>query len=250
LLIVFRWPLFANRFSLLYPAVMIDGRRAVRYAAAEACRELAAADPKLGQLIERAGPFKLKLKSQHSPFEALLESIIYQQLHGKAAAAILKRLLTAFGELHPAPALLLQAPDDVLRACGLSAPKTKALRDLAAKTIDGTVPALTAIRRMPDQEIIDRLTEVRGIGTWTVQMLLIFRLGRPDVLPVTDYGVRKGFALTFLRLPKTKPFDASMLAEADQILRRGEKWRPWRSVASWYLWRACDLAGKTMVLPD
>jgi DNA-3-methyladenine glycosylase II len=229
---------------------MIDGRRAVRYDAALACRQLAESDPKLGQLIARVGPFTLKLKSQHSPFEALLESIIYQQLHGKAAAAILKRLLTAFGELHPAPEHLLATPDDRLRACGLSASKAKALRDLAAKTLDGTVPTLTAIRRMPDEEIIARLTEVRGIGVWTVQMLLIFRLGRPDILPVTDYGVRKGFALTFLRLPKTKPFDASMLATIHQIERRAEKWRPWRSVASWYLWRACDLAGKTMVLPD
>jgi len=229
---------------------MIDGRRAVRYDAARACRELAAADPKLGQLIERVGLFRLKLKSQHSPFEALLESIIYQQLHGKAAAAILKRLLTAFGELHPAPEHLLAAPDERLRACGLSASKTKALRDLAAKTIDGTVPTLAAIRRMPDEEIIERLTEVRGIGTWTVEMLLIFRLGRPNVLPVTDYGIRKGFALTFLRLPKTKPFDASMLATADQIVRRAQRWQPWCSVASWYLWRACDLAGKAMVLPD
>jgi DNA-3-methyladenine glycosylase II len=229
---------------------MVDGRRAVRYDADLALSTLAAADPKLGALIERVGPFTLKLKSQHSPFEALLESIIYQQLHGKAAAAILKRLLTAFGELHPAPELLLQAPDDMLRACGLSAAKTKALRDLAAKTLDRTVPTLTAIRRMSDEEIIERLTQVSGIGTWTVQMLLIFRLGRPDVLPVTDYGVRKGFALTFLRLPKSKPFDASMLATIDQIERRAEKWRPWRSVASWYMWRACDLAGKTMLLPD
>ena len=228
---------------------MIDGRRAVRYDAALACRTLAAADPKLGLLIARV-PFTLRLKSQHSPFEALLESIIYQQLHGKAAAAILKRLLTAFGELHPAPELLLDAPDDHLRACGLSAAKTKALRDLAAKTIDGTVPTLAAIRRMPDDEIVARLTEVRGIGVWTVQMLLIFRLGRPDILPLTDYGIRKGFALTFLRLPKSKPFDASMLASPDQIERRAQKWRPWRSVASWYLWRACDLAGKPLVLPD
>ena len=229
---------------------MIDGRRPVRYDAALAVRSLAAADPKLGELIGRVGPFTLRLKSQHSPFEALLESIIYQQLHGKAAAAILRRLLTAFGELHPSPEHLLEAPDEMLRACGLSAGKTKALRDLAAKTLSGTVPTLAAIRRMPDQEIIDRLTEVRGVGVWTVQMLLIFRLGRPDVLPITDYGVRKGFALTFLRLPKSKPFDASMLASAEQIERRAEKWRPWRSVASWYLWRACDLAGKTMALPD
>jgi DNA-3-methyladenine glycosylase II len=229
---------------------MVDGRRPVRYDAERACRELAAADPKLGELMRRAGPFTLKLKSQHSPFEALLESIIYQQLHGKAAAAILKRLLTAFGELHPAPEHLLQAPDDLLRGVGLSASKAKALRDLAAKTLDGTVPTLLQIRRLPDAEIIERLTQVRGIGTWTVEMLLIFRLGRPDVFPVTDYGVRKGFALTFNRLPKSKPFDASMLAKTDQLLRRGERWRPWRSVASWYLWRACDLAGKAMVLPD
>jgi DNA-3-methyladenine glycosylase II len=229
---------------------MVDGKRPVRYDAEQACRELAAADPKLGELMARAGPFTLKLKSQHSPFEALLESIIYQQLHGKAAAAILKRLLTAFGELHPAPEHLLQAPDDLLRSVGLSASKAKALRDLAAKTLDGTVPTLTQIRRLPDAEIIERLTEVRGIGTWTVEMLLIFRLGRPDVFPVTDYGVRKGFALTFNRLPRSKPFDASMLAKTGQLLRRGERWRPWRSVASWYLWRACDLAGKKMVLPD
>jgi DNA-3-methyladenine glycosylase II len=229
---------------------MVDGRRAVRYDATVACKELAVADPKLGQLIQRAGPFTLKLKSQHSPFEALLESIIYQQLHGKAAAAILKRLLTSFGELHPAPEHLLQAPGDLLRAAGLSASKTKALRDLAAKTLDGTVPTLIQIRRMSDEEIIERLTQVRGIGTWTVHMLLIFRLGRPDVLPVTDYGVRKGFALTFNRLPKSKPFDASMLATIQQMERRAEKWRPWRSVASWYLWRACDLVGKKMLLPD
>src|ERR1700683_5509685 len=217
---------------------MVDGRRAVRYDAALACKTLAAVDPKLGLLMEQAGPFTMKLKSQHSPFEALLESIIYQQLHGKAAAAILKRLLTAFGERHPAPELLLQAPDDMLRACGLSAAKTKALRDLATKTLDGTVPTLTAIRRMPDDEIVARLTEVRGIGTWTVEMLLIFRLGRPDVFPVTDYGVRKGFALTFQRVPKTRALAAEDLPKADALLRRGKRWAPFRTVAAWYLWRA------------
>src|SRR5580658_8969529 len=142
---------------------MIDGRRAVRYDAALACRQLAQADPKLGQLIDRVGPFTLKLKSQHSPFEALLESIIYQQLHGKAAAAILKRLLTFFGEFHPAPEHILAAPDDRLRGCGLSANKLLALRDLAAKSIDGTVPTLAQIRRLSDAEIIKRLTQVRGI---------------------------------------------------------------------------------------
>ncbi len=204
--------------------------------------ELSAADPRLAALIARAGPFNLKLKSQHSPFEALLESIIYQQLHGKAAEAILRRLLAHFGELHPAPEHVLATSDEMFRSVGLSGSKTRALRDLAAKTLDGTVPTLARIRRMPDEEIVARLTQVRGIGPWTVEMLLIFRLGRPDVLPVTDYGVRKGFALTFLRLPKTKPFEAGMLPMPGQMLRRGERWRPWRSVASWYLWRAFDLA--------
>src|SRR6201985_996653 len=166
----------AVRFQV-HSLLMTDGRRPVRYDVELACRELAAADPKLGQLIERAGPYVLKLKSQHSPFEALLESIIYQQLHGKAAAAILKRLLTLFGEFHPTPEHLLGATDDMLRSVGLSRSKALALRDLAAKTLDGTVPTLTSIRRMPDDEIVDRLTQVRGIGPWTVEMLLMFRLG-------------------------------------------------------------------------
>src|SRR5580692_345524 len=221
---------------------MNDGRRIPRYDITLACKELAQADPVLGQLMERAGPYTLRLKSQHSPFEALLESIIYQQLHGKAAAAILKRLLAFFGELHPSPENLIAAPDDRLRGCGLSASKLLALRDLAAKTLDGTVPTLPQIRRLPDQEIIDRLTQVRGIGPWTVEMLLIFRLGRPDILPVTDYGVRKGYALTFLKLPKTRPVEAADLPKPDVLFRRGRRWAPFRSVASWYLWRACDLA--------
>lgn len=224
---------------------MTDGRRPVRYDAELACLQLAQADPRLGKLIAAAGPFTLRLKSQHSPFEALLESIIYQQLHGKAAASILKRLLESFGEYHPTPEHLLAAPEAQLRAAGVSQGKILALRDLATKTIDGTVPTLARIRRMPDEEIITRLTAVRGIGRWTVEMLLIFRLGRPDVLPISDYGIRKGFALTFHRLPKSKPFDASMLADMKDITRRGQRWEPWRSVATWYLWRACDLAGKS-----
>src|SRR5580692_6983872 len=219
---------------------MSDGRRSVHYHPEEAIAALTEADPKLGELIRRVGPFTMRLKSQHSPFEALTESIIYQQIHGKAAFAILSRLLHAFGDIHPQPDHLLAAPEEMLRACGLSANKMKALRDLAAKTLDGTVPTLSQIRRMPDAEITERLTQVRGVGQWTVEMLLIFRLGRPDVFPVTDYGVRKGFALTFNRFPKSKPFDATMLAKSEQMLRRAEKWRPYRSVAAWYLWRACD----------
>jgi DNA-3-methyladenine glycosylase II len=229
---------------------MNDGRRTVRYDANAAVAALIAADAKLGALIQRAGPFTLRLKSQHSPFEALLESIIYQQLHGKAAFAILHRLLTAFGEIHPHPEHLLAASDEMLRGCGLSANKTLALRDLAAKTLDGTVPTLARIRRMPDDEIIERLTVVRGIGRWTVEMLLIFRLGRPDVLPLSDYGVRKGFLLTFGRPPKGKPITPAMLPKPDVMVRRAKKWHPWCSVASWYLWRACDLNGAPSTPPD
>lgn len=229
---------------------MVDGRRSVRYDAVEACRRLTEADPKLGALIAAAGPFTLRLKSSHSPFEALLESIIYQQLHGKAAAAILRRLLSIFGDLHPAPEHILATPDDRLRSAGVSQGKLLALRDLASKTLDGTVPTLARIRRMSDEDIVEHLTQVRGIGPWTVEMLLIFRLGRPDILPVSDYGVRKGFALTFRRIPKNKPFSNGLLPKPEELLRRGEKWRPWRSVASWYLWRACDLAGKASPPPD
>jgi DNA-3-methyladenine glycosylase II len=229
---------------------MIDGRRSVRYDPEEAIAALCAADAKLAELIRRVGPFTMRLKSQHSPFEALLEAIIYQQLHGKAAFAILNRLLHAFGDIHPQPENLLQAPDELLRSCGLSANKTKALRDLAAKTLDGTVPSLAKIRRMPDAEIIERLTEVRGVGQWTVEMLLIFRLGRPDVFPLSDYGVRKGFLLTFGRPPKTKPITPAVLPKADVMVRRATRWQPWRSVASWYLWRACDLAGSASPPPE
>ena len=145
----------------------------------------------------------------------------------------------------PTPQLLLSTPDEPLRAAGVSGNKIKALRDLAARTLDGTVPVHAAIRKMSDDEIVERLTAVRGIGSWTVEMLLIFRLGRPDVLPITDYGVRKGFALTFQRVPKSRPLEAGDLPKPEVVLRRGKSWAPYRSVASWYLWRACDLAKKT-----
>ena len=229
---------------------MSDGRRSVHYDPEEAIAALTDADPKLGELIRRAGPFTMRLKSQHSPFAALVESIIYQQIHGKAAFAILSRLLRAFGDIHPQPDHILAAPEEMLRACGLSANKLKALRDLAAKTLDGTVPTLSRIRRMTDAEIVERLTQVRGVGQWTVEMLLIFRLGRPDIFPVSDYGVRKGFLLTFGRPPKSKPITPAVLPKPDVMLRRAKKWQPWRSVASWYLWRACDLHGTASPPPE
>jgi DNA-3-methyladenine glycosylase II len=210
----------------------------------KAIAHLRASDPKLGALMDRAGPFTLRLDQSVSPFESLLESILYQQLHGKAAATIHRRVREYFGG-DPAPQVLLDTPDEPLRAAGVSGNKIKALRDLAAKTLDGTVPTHAAILKMPDADIVERLTEVRGIGSWTVEMLLIFRLGRPDVMPATDYGVRKGFALTFQRVPKSRPLEAADLPKPDQVFRRGQRWVPYRSVASWYLWRACDLAKKT-----
>jgi DNA-3-methyladenine glycosylase II len=222
-----------------------DGRsRKLPFDAVEAVEYLKARDPKLGALIEHAGPFTLRLDPAPSPFESLLESILYQQLHGKAAATIHRRVREYFGG-DPTPQLLIDTPDEPLRAAGVSGNKIKAFRDLAARTLDGTVPTHTAIKKLSDAEIIERLSTVRGIGTWTVEMLLIFRRGRPDVLPVTDYGVRKGFALTFQRVPKTRALGAADLPKADVLLRRGKKWAPFRSVASWYLWRACDLAKGT-----
>ena len=227
------------------------------YDSAAALQHLSAADPKLARLIQRAGPFTLRIASAQSPFEALVESIVYQQLHGKAAATIHRRLLEGFAPAlalerpthaqngnpaHFSPQHLLDCPNEQLRAAGLSANKSLALRDLAAKTLDGTVPTLARIRRMSDEAIVTHLTQVRGVGKWTVEMLLIFRLGRPDVLPTTDYGVRKGFALTFLGLKPTTKVTLDLLPSPAVMERRAERWRPWRSIASWYLWRACDLA--------
>ncbi|MGA2217922.1 MAG: DNA-3-methyladenine glycosylase 2 family protein [Terracidiphilus sp.] len=217
-----------------------DGKsRKLPFDAVAAVEHLKASDAKLARLIERVGEFKLRLDESATPFESLLESILYQQLHGKAAATIHGRVRAFYGG-DPTPQLLLDTPEERLRACGVSGNKIKAFRDLAAKTLDGTVPSHAAINKLTDAEIIERLTAVRGIGAWTVEMLLIFRLGRPDVLPVTDYGVRKGYALTFMRVPKTRALTAEDLPKADVMLKRAKKWAPYRSVASWYLWRACE----------
>ncbi len=221
--------------------------RRLPYDASAAVAALAAADPKLGQLIERVGPFTLRLPGTQSPFEALARSILYQQLHGKAAAAIHRRMIESFAPVcgvgvHPGPEHLLECPTEQLRAAGLSHNKILALRDLAARTLDGTVPSLARIRRMPDEAIIEHLVQVRGIGRWTVEMLLIFRLGRPNVLPVDDFGVRRGFALTFEGLKPATKLTPALLPKAEVMVKRAKRWKPWCSVASWYLWRACDLA--------
>jgi DNA-3-methyladenine glycosylase II len=230
--------------------------RKLPYDPTEAITALSAADPKLARLIERVGPLTMRLASNQSPFEALTEAIIYQQVHGRAAAAIHARLIAGFQPLptlspiHPTPQQILDVPTPELRAAGLSANKTLALRDLAAKTLDGTVPTLAKIRRMDDHAIIDHLTQVRGIGKWTVEMMLIFRLGRTDVFPTSDYGVRKGFALAFQGLKPTTKVTPDLLAKPADMERRAKKWTPWRSVASWYLWRACDLAAGRSTQPE
>jgi DNA-3-methyladenine glycosylase II len=224
-----------------------NGRRKLPYDPEEALAHLRASDAKLGALIDRVGEFQLKLGHTGTPFTSLLESILYQQLNGKAAATIHRRVLLIYGGSKPAdphPQALIDTPDEILRAAGVSGNKIKALKDLAARALDGTVPTHKTILKMPDAEIIQRLTEVRGIGSWTVEMLLIFRLGRPDILPVTDYGVRKGFALTFQRIPKSRAgqqITAADLPKPEVMLKRAKRWAPFRSVASWYLWRACDL---------
>ena len=203
------------------------------YDPAIACRHLSGADPAMGELIARVGTFTMRPEPARSLFQVLVRSIVYQQLTGRAAATILGRVTRLFApKRFPAPSDLLEISPERLRAAGLSTAKTAALRDLAARTLDGTVPSLPRVRRMHDEEIIERLTVVRGVGLWTVEMLLIFKLGRPDVLPVGDLGVRKGFALTFGK--RTLPAPAVMH-------RRGNRWRPYRSVASWYLWRALEL---------
>lgn len=202
------------------------------YDPAEAVRRLAEADEVLADLMSRAGPFAMQLRGLQSPFESLARNIIYQQLHGKAAAAIHARVLALSGVKRLRPEHILDSTDEPLRGAGLSASKLAALRDLAAKTADGTVPTLARLRRMSDEEIVTRLTQVRGVGRWTVEMLLMFGLGRPDVLPVGDYAVRKGFAVTYglSEMPRPKELEA-----------HGERWRPYRSVASWYMWRALEL---------
>jgi|SRR5580704_3307835 3-methyladenine DNA glycosylase/8-oxoguanine DNA glycosylase len=212
---------------------------------AEALAHLSRVDRKLARIIVKSGPFALRPERMQSIFEALLESIIYQQLNGKVAATITGRVKALFPEnTHrlrtrrglvagfPTPEQILAATPELLRSAGLSQAKMLAIRDLAAKTLDGTVPTTRQANRMSDDELVERLTAVRGIGRWTVEMLLMFRLGRPDVLAVDDYGIRKGFAKIhkLAELPKPK-----------ELLAYGERWRPHRSIASWYLWRAAEM---------
>lgn len=197
-------------------------------------RHLSAVDPVMAGLIEAAGPLRLEPDLACSPFRALARAIAHQQLNGAVATRILERFMRACGGGEfPDAAAVLATPDSTLREVGFSAAKIAALKDLAVKTLEGVVPDRPTLEALDSESIIQRLVQVRGIGRWTVEMMLIFQLGRPDVLPVDDFGVRNGFRLAYrLRdLPRPR-------ALADY----GERWAPWRSAAAWYLWRAVDLA--------
>ena len=192
------------------------------------------ADPVMAGLIEAVGPCRIQWGTQRTPFEALMHAIAHQQLNGTAAGRILARFTALFGgTAFPSPQQLLDTDAQALRAAGFSFAKIAALKDLAAKALAGVVPAAVELAELEDLEIIERLTAVRGIGRWTVEMMLIFQLQRPDVLPVDDFGVRNGFRLAY-RLPGM-PLPRALAAY-------GERWKPYRSIAAWYLWRAVELS--------
>ncbi len=191
-------------------------------------------DPVMNTLIDQVGPYALPPPPRRSPFESLVRAIAYQQLHEKAAECILARFIALCpGRRFPRPADVLALAPESIREAGFSRAKIAALQDLAAKAIDGTLPTAAVIRRLDDDAIVDRLVAVRGIGRWTVEILLIFHLGRPDVLPVDDFGVRNGFRIAYKRAAMPTP---------QELLRYGERWRPYRTAAAWYLWRAVDQA--------
>lgn len=202
------------------------------HSAAEA--HLKRVDRKLAKVIGQAGPCGLKPDGRRTPFQALVRAVAHQQLNGTAADTILRRFIALFpGRRFPGPEDLDGVGDDALRGAGFSRSKIAAIRDIAAKCQSGVIPTLRVIRGLGDDEIVERLTEARGVGRWTVEMLLMFTLGRPDVLPADDFGVRQGFRLLHGLDEMPKP---SVLRE------HGERWRPHRTVAAWYLWRVVDLS--------
>jgi DNA-3-methyladenine glycosylase II len=199
----------------------------------KAAAHLTKVDRVLARVIRKVGPGDVDFPRGVNPFRTLVQAVAHQQLTGKAANTILKRVIALYpGKKFPSPEDLVRTPDAKLRGAGFSRAKVAAVKDIAAKTIAGVVPTARAMARLTDVEIVERLTSIRGVGPWTVEMMLIFTLGRPDVLPVTDYGVRKGFALTYKlkELPSPK-----------EILAFGERWKPHRSAAAWYLWRATEV---------
>lgn len=204
----------------------------------EATDYLSRVDPVMRRLIEEVGPFSLKPKVRRSPFESIARAIAYQQLHDRAAESILKRFIALFPDRRfPHPDDLLAMDVRAIRKAGFSRAKVLALRDLAEKTLDGTVPTPRTITQLDDEAIVQRLIEVRGVGRWTVEMLLIFQMGRPNVLPVDDFGVRNGFRIAYAR---------RLMPTPKQVLQYGERWKPYRTAAAWYLWRVADRKERDM----
>ena len=201
-------------------------------------KHLSSNDERLAEIIEGAAEFRIHSDGTESPYEVLLESIAYQSISGKAAATIFGRIKAlSSGGRAPAPQEMLRLRKSVLRKAGLSGAKVVAMKDLARKTLDGVVPSHDEALKLSDEELIERLTAVRGIGAWTVEMFLIFRLGRPDVLPIHDLAVKKGWSVTYGKKHMPKP---------KELLAFGERWRPYRTVASWYMWRAFEGAGHSI----
>jgi methylated-DNA-[protein]-cysteine S-methyltransferase len=213
---------------------LFDGAGGLAFDWDAAVAHLRAVDPKLARVIDAAGPTPLALKRTPSLFGALVEAIVYQQLSGKAAATIYGRVCALFPRAPqgPTPEHVLRASEAALRGAGLSNAKFLALKDLARRAKANEIPTLAEARALDDAVVVERLTTVRGIGRWTAEMLLILRRGRPDVLPVDDYGVRKGFALAYRKRELPTP---------QALARHGERWRPYRTVASWYCWRALEI---------
>jgi DNA-3-methyladenine glycosylase II len=217
---------------------MPDPTPSLPFDLAQAMRHLAAKDERLARLIAETVQFRTKADSNLSPYETLLEAIAYQSISGKAAATIFGRVKAlGMNGRAPAPEEMLKIRKSVLRKAGLSGAKIVAMKDLARKTVKGIVPSLEEAGKLSDEELVERLVSVRGIGAWTVEMFLIFNLGRPDVLPIHDLGVRKGWAITYGKKHMPKP---------KELLAFGEQWRPYRTVASWYMWRACQRAGNAV----
>lgn len=198
-----------------------------------AARRSLARDPVMRELARRHGPCALSA-NRFSPYEALTRAIAHQQLNGRAAETILRRFVALFTpQRFPAPSAVLAARAPTLRRAGFSRAKVRAIKDIARHAVAGVVPTRRACHRLGDEALIERLTRIHGVGRWTVEMLLIFSLGRPDVLPVDDFGVREGFRLAYGR--RTRPTPKALRAY-------GERWKPYRSVAAWYLWRAANAA--------
>lgn len=203
----------------------------------QAIKHLCACDAQMKALIAELRPFEIDLHNTHSPYEVLVRAICYQSITRKAASTIYGRIKELGADGHPpTPDIMLKLPASKLRKAGLSAAKVKSMKDLAKKALAGIVPTHDEALKLSDEELVERLVSVRGIGAWTVEMFLIFRLGRPDVLPIHDLGVQKGWSVVYGKKHKPTP---------KELLKFGERWRPYRTIASWYMWRAFERAGHT-----